>query len=145
MAKKDQIELVSADDLTSSRETTIEVIAAACHQQNKTYCELMGDNTQPLWLDAPDWQKDSAIAGVKHALVDPDPSASHESWLKQKVKDGWVYGETKDPEAKTHPCMVPYGDLPEVQKRKDSFFVSMVQQLGLTAGLIRINNGGDET
>jgi hypothetical protein len=141
MATKDQIEVTEI--LEVPRETVIETIAAACHQQNRTYCELMGDHTQPLWLDAPDWQKDSAIEGVKHALVDPNPAASHESWLDHKRADGWTYGEKKDPEAKTHPCMVPYGELPEAQKRKDSFFVEMVQQLGLTAGLIRINSNGE--
>ena len=26
----------------------------------------------------------------------------------------------KDPAAKTHPCMVPYADLPESQRRKDA-------------------------
>jgi hypothetical protein len=144
MATKDQIELVKGLDHVH-RETVIETIAAACHQQNRTYCDLMGDHSQVPWTEAESWQKDSAIEGVKNALVNPNPAASHESWLEHKRADGWTYGDVKDPEAKTHPCMVPYGDLPEAQKRKDSFFVEMVQQLGVTAGLIRINNGGDET
>jgi len=142
MATKDQVEFTTI--LEGRKKTAIEVIAAACHQQNRMYCELLGDYTQPLWLQAPDWQKDSAIQGVEHALINPDPSASHESWLEHKRQDGWTYGETKDPEAKTHPCMVPYGDLPEAQKRKDKFFVEMVQQLGLASGLIRINTNGEE-
>ena len=134
MYTKEQIEPVGIDSIDA--DDLIEVIAAACHQQNRTYCEMMGDHTQVPWLEAEDWQKDSAVSGVKHALLDPNPAASHESWLKQKVADGWVYGERKDPVAKTHHCMVPYGDLPEAQKRKDHFFVEIVQQLGLVSGLI---------
>lgn len=140
MFTKDQIELVDE----TLDELTVELIAVACHQQNRTYCQLLGDDSQPLWLDAPDWQTESAIAGVKHGLVDPNPARSHESWLEQKKADGWVYGEVKDPVAKTHHCMVPYGDLPDAQKRKDTYFIEMVQQLGLVSGLIRINNAGED-
>lgn len=122
-----------------TRETLIEALAAACHQQNRTYCLQLGDATQPLWLDAPSWQKDSAISGVKAALEDPSPGASHERWLEHKRSDGWVYGPVKDTVAKTHPCMVPYGDLPESQKQKDSLFIEMVTQLGRVLGLV-INN-----
>lgn len=118
------------------REVIIEMIAAACHQQNRTYCEMLNDTTQPLWLDAPDWQKDSAIAGVKSALDNPDPEASHKSWLAHKERDGWTHGHVKDPEKKTHPCMMPYGDLPPTQRAKDEYFITMVQQLGRVAGII---------
>ena len=38
------------------------------------------------------------------------------------VADGWVYGIVKDPESKTHPCLVPYQDLPAEQRIKDSLF-----------------------
>jgi hypothetical protein len=31
---------------------------------------------------------------------------------------GWKYGDTKDPDRKTHPCMVPFADLPFWEKRK---------------------------
>lgn len=146
MATKDQYELVPPAEFvgTCNRATVVETIAAACHMQNRAYCQQLGDNTQPLWLDAPAWQRDSAIVGVEAALVNPNPAASHESWLEHKRQDGWTYGLVKDPEAKTHPCMVPYGDLPEAQKRKDTLFISMVQQLALTSGIIRrVNTSGD--
>ena len=74
----------------------------------------MGDDSQLHWEDAPDWQKDSARAGVRAKLANPEttPEQMHHSWLAQKKADGWVYGKKKDPEAKTHPCMVPYDQLP---------------------------------
>jgi hypothetical protein len=134
MYTKEQIELADQElDML-----TVEIIAAACHQQNKTYCTVMDDGSQVPWLEAPEWQTSSAVNGVKAALTNPNPAASHESWLAQKEEEGWVHGETKDVEAKTHPCMMPYSDLPEAQKRKDHFFIEMAQQLGLVAGLIRV-------
>ena len=47
----------------------------------------------------------------------------------QKVADGWGYGETKDPEAKTHPCMVAFDQLPREQQAKDFIFRSIVHAM----------------
>jgi len=51
------------------------------------------------------------------------------AWLEDKKKDGWVYGEVKDAEAKTHPCIVPFEELPEFQKKKDALFCAIVDSL----------------
>lgn len=110
---------------------SIEAIARVCHEANRAYCETLGDMTQPPWEWAPQWQKDSAIEGVMFHQGNPDakPSDSHESWLRRKEMTGWVYGPVKDPEAKTHPCIVPYEDLPIEQQRKDALFIAVVHAL----------------
>jgi hypothetical protein len=104
-------------------------IARECHEANRAYCKLIGDDSQVPWEEAEQWQKDSAIKGVRYHLTTDNttPADSHESWMKQKVEEGWVYGEVKDPIAKTHYCMVPYAELPEEQKRKDYIFWAIVQ------------------
>ena len=103
--------------------------AEVCHAANAAYCRTLGDTSQLSWHRAPDWQRESAINGVKFILDNPrsTPEKSHENWLKEKVEDGWTYGEVKDPEAKTHPCIMPYKDLPEEQKLKDHIFSSIVK------------------
>ena len=108
-----------------------EQIAKVAHEANRAYCQSLGDYTQPEWQDAPEWQKDSAIQGVQFHIDNPDalPSASHINWLKQKQKDGWVYGEVKDPEKKTHPCMVAFEALPIEQQSKDYLFRGIVHSL----------------
>lgn len=107
-----------------------EPVAKVCHQANKAFCEYLGDTSQPDWDDAPEWQRESAIKGVQFHHDNPDAgdSASHQSWLEQKVADGWVYGETKDPEASppTHPCIVPFDQLPAEQQFKDKLFRTVV-------------------
>lgn len=110
-----------------------ERIAKVCHNVNKAFCEAMGDMTQPTWEDAPQWQKDSAICGVELHTNDPKagPDDSHKSWMKQKEDEGWSYGLIKDPEAKKHPCMVPYDRLPKKQQAKDYIFREVVHQLNL--------------
>jgi hypothetical protein len=108
-------------------------IAQVAHEVNAAYCRAIGDNSQPSWEDAPEWQRESAIAGVKFQLENPNspPSASHDSWLKQKEEDGWKYGEVKNPELKEHPCFVPYEELPLEQKVKDYLFKQVVSSLAI--------------
>jgi hypothetical protein len=104
-------------------------IASICHEANRALCEVQGDTSQVPWAEAPDWQRTSCINGVRVARENPEatPASQHENWLKDKEADGWVYGEVKDPEAKTHPCMVPYDELPPEQRIKDSIFLAVVR------------------
>jgi hypothetical protein len=83
------------------------------------------------WEDAPPWQQKSAINGVQFTISHPEasPAASHESWLAEKRADGWRYGPVKDPEAKTHPCFVPYDLLPLDQRAKDYIFQAVVRSV----------------
>lgn len=103
------------------------LVASLCHEANRAYCQSIGDTSLVPWDEAPDWQKKSAIKGAELALTqDVTAEQLHESWMAQKVQDGWVYGETKDVEKKTHPCMVPYAELPAEQRVKDAIFRSVV-------------------
>ena len=43
----------------------------------------------------------------------------HEVWAESRISQGWVYGEQRDDEKKTHPCLVPYEELPEEEKEYD--------------------------
>lgn len=113
----------------------IELIAECCHEVNRAYCEALGDGSQLPWRYAPDWQRASARDGVRFVLLGghgggdpiPGPEASHEYWMVRKLADGWRYGEVKDPEAKTHPCLVPYAELPPEQRAKDSIFLAVAR------------------
>ncbi len=115
--------------------TPTKIIKAAmvAHETNRAWCEANGDMSQPSWEDAPDWQRESAIAGMKFHLANPNAgdSASHNSWMNQKLVDGWVWGEVKDPEANppTHPCLVPFEELPLEQQIKDSLFRSVAHSI----------------
>lgn len=106
-------------------------IARVAHEINRAYCASLGDTSQPAWEDAPEWQKNSALVGVDMHLAKPDatPEQSHESWLAQKLAEGWKYGPVKDAEKKEHPCCVPYADLPAEQKAKDYLFRGVVHAL----------------
>lgn len=109
----------------------IESIAKACHEANKVWCEANGDNSQKHWDEGEVWQRDSAVKGVEFRLSNPDAGedSQHNAWMKDKTDAGWVYGEVKDAEAKTHPCIVPFHELPEFQQKKDKLFCAIVDAL----------------
>ncbi len=109
----------------------IEAIARVCHEANRAWCEANGDHSQRPWDEAEQWQRDSAITGVRFALDNPDApaSAQHDAWSRDKIADGWTYGLVKDAAAKTHPCLVPFEQLPEQQQAKDRLFKAVVASL----------------
>jgi len=113
---------------TTIADTDILSIAIACHEANREYCQSIGDTSQVPWAEAPDWQKQSALGGIAKAIDGATPEQLHVSWTDQKIADGWVYGEVKDAEAKTHPCITPYGNLPEEQRKKDDIFLATVRK-----------------
>lgn len=106
---------------------TIDACAQAAHEANRAYCAAIGDDSQLPWGQAPEWQRASARLGVAGALSGNTPEQSHESWLECKRLEGWAYGPVKDVEAKTHPCFVPYDQLPPAQRAKDAMFLAVVR------------------
>lgn len=44
---------------------------------------------------------------------------THEVWAAERIAQGWKYGEQRDDIKKTHPCLVPYEQLPEKEKEYD--------------------------
>ncbi len=109
---------------------TNEEIARVCHEVNRGLCVALGDFSQTSWDDAPAWQRESALEGIKNALAGAEPHESHDNWSKEKIAKGWVWGDRKDAEEKTHPCLVEFHELPATQQLKDHLFVTVVRVLG---------------
>ena len=109
----------------------IEKIAETCHEVNRSYCEVMNDFSQVAWADAPQNIKQSAVDGVVFKLMNPEATSKdmHDNWCLFKKQDGWVFGEEKDAEKKTHPCLVEYEQLPQFQRAKDAIFSTIVTQM----------------
>lgn len=57
----------------------------------------------------------------------PTPEAAHDSWWRAYEAMGWTYGPVRDVEKKTHPDMVPFGDLEQREQDKDAVFLALAQ------------------
>ena len=99
----------------------IKSLAKIIHEANRAFCQEIGDDSQQPWSEAPEYNHQSAMVGVKALCENPSltPEESHDVWAKAKQDDGWVYGPTKDKEKKTHPSLVPYDQLSDSEKYKD--------------------------
>lgn len=114
---------------------TVEEIARVAHAANRELQRIQADPgiaVSPPWDDDTEETRSSVCAGVAAKLADPRIAAadSHEAWCEFKRAQGWVYGPVKDAEARTHPCLLPYHELPADQQRKDLLFTAIVGALG---------------
>jgi len=58
----------------------------------------------------------------------------HEVWAEGRISQGWTYGEHRDDDKKTTPCLVPYDELPEEEKDYDRKTAMGTLKLILTLG-----------
>lgn len=117
-------------------DVTAEDIARVVHAANRELQITQGDPVpSPPWDEAPDYQAREATAGVQEVLRNPELTAeqSHEMWMMRMQLDGWIYGTVKDWEQKTHPTLLPFGELPAEQQLKDKLFIAIVRALTLPA------------
>jgi hypothetical protein len=59
---------------------------------------------------------------------------THEVWATQRLAQGWTLGPTRDDVAKKHPCLVPYDQLPELEKKYDRSTAAEALKAILTLG-----------
>ena len=52
-------------------------------------------------------------------LVEMIAKNVHEVWAQNRMNEGWVYGNERSDTQRTHPCLTPYDELPEIEKEYD--------------------------
>lgn len=62
---------------------------------------------------------DVKLTDELNILVEQMAENVHEIWAQSRMKQGWTYGPERNDELKHHPCLIPYGELPEVEKDYD--------------------------
>lgn len=113
-------------------ELYVGAIAQMCHEANRAWCAHWGSDIQPSWGDAPKWQRDSALDGVKHVVKRfkeghrVTPRELHENWMSFKLSSGWKYAAQKNAQKKEHNCLRPYDELNPKEKLKDKLFLAIV-------------------
>ena len=74
-------------------------------------------------------------------LVEQMSKNVHEVWAATRISQGWTYGEQRNDELKTHPCLVPYEELPEEEREYDRNTsvgtLKLIMKLGFKIGKAR--------
>lgn len=106
------------------------VAANIAHAVNDAYRQHIGEPPSTEDITDLDRLTDlmSALAKAHASIARGRPmngEESHQVWMDAKIADGWTYGPVKDVEKKTHPCLVPYEQLPKEQRFKDVLFMAV--------------------
>ena len=112
-------------------DASIMKIAQVMHEAVRAWQKANGQAAAPPWSRAPKWMKEASREAVLWRMDNPRASSSvqHEQWMAQKRAEGWKYGRIKNGTRKTHPLLVPYADLPEVERRKDAMVGALIDSL----------------
>jgi class 3 adenylate cyclase/tetratricopeptide (TPR) repeat protein len=69
----------------------------------------------PKPLDTTDVKLDSTLLSLLEDLA----LNTHEVWSQGRFSENWVYGPERNDELKTSPCLIPYDELPDIEKQYD--------------------------
>ena len=72
-------------------------------------------NYVPQPMDTTDIQLPEELS----VLIEQMAKNVHEVWAQSRMEQGWTYGEERSDALKQHPCLVPYEQLPEIEKVYD--------------------------
>ncbi len=106
-------------------------VARVTHEAVRAWQAANNQPAAPPWSRAPAWMKAATLEAVHwNTSGEPStPASRHRQWMNEKKKAGWNYGRTKDAKKKTHPLMVAYAKLPEVERRKDALVSAVIESL----------------
>jgi ryanodine receptor 2 len=64
-------------------------------------------------------ETDAPLTREFELLADFLAEKVHDLWAAQRLSEGWAVGDKRDDDAKLHPCLKPFGELPESEKEYD--------------------------
>ncbi|MDE7154122.1 MAG: Ryanodine receptor Ryr [Muribaculaceae bacterium] len=71
------------------------------------------------YIPSPENTSDINLPEELSSLIEAMAKNVHEVWAKNRIAEGWTYGEKRDDENKKHPCLIPYEMLPDIEKEYD--------------------------
>lgn len=71
------------------------------------------------YIPKPAQTDDIVLSEELNSLVEAMAKNVHEVWAESRISQGWTYGPERNDVLKHHPCLVPYEELPEVEKAYD--------------------------
>lgn len=70
---------------------------------------------EPKPIDLTDVELTEDLADLREAIAEN----AHDVWAVERLAQGWTHGPQRDDNLKQTPCMVPYSQLPESEKKFD--------------------------
>ena len=71
------------------------------------------------YIPSPVNTDDIKLDNELNELIEALAANVHDQWALGRINDGWQYGPERNDKEKLHPCLVPYDELPESEKKYD--------------------------
>lgn len=71
------------------------------------------------YTPAPLDTRDIELPKELNELIERMAHNVHDVWAQGRMAEGWTWGEERDDKLKTHPCLVPYEELPDAEREYD--------------------------
>ena len=72
-----------------------------------------------MYIPQPEQTDDMILSTELNDLVEAMAKNVHEVWAESRILQGWTYGPERNDVLKHHPCLIPYEELPEIEKAYD--------------------------
>ena len=107
----------------------IEQAAQILHNWNRAYCTTIGNPPDQPWEQISDHDRENRQKAIRFLLQHPQasPEDVHHEWARDRTEQGWTLGAVRNEDLKTHPNLVPYGELPAAQRTKGTFARTAVE------------------
>lgn len=86
---------------------------------SKNYLVTTSSNNMKTYTPKPIDLSDVELSEELNELREAIAENAHDVWALERQAQGWTYGPQRDDELKRTPCMVPYSQLPECEKKFD--------------------------
>lgn len=86
---------------------------------SKNYLVTISSNSMKTYTPKPIDLSDVKLTEDLNELREAIAENAHDTWAVERIAQGWTYGPNRDDNKKQTPCMVPYSQLPESEKKFD--------------------------
>ncbi len=83
------------------------------------FCHLILRFMKQAYSPSPIDTSDITLSDDLASLTEAMARNVHEVWAAGRIKEGWTFGTIRNDQNKTHPCLIPYEQLPESEREYD--------------------------
>ena len=114
---------------TESDGITVDAVARIVHNAQRDLGYWLEDPYPPEPYDAlPEEQRRPVQSLVRLIIGGYPPEYVQEMWIESMKEKGWDWGEEKDPNRKTHPCITGFEELPLWERKKVLLAYDIVEE-----------------
>jgi RyR domain len=113
------------------RKMTRQHLAKVAYEAMRAYNQTLGVYSEKPWDQLAEPEQNAHVQRVAYRLDNPGApdAALHDQWVMQMFWAGWRWGEVRNQQDRTHPELMPFTTLPEVDQYREKLFAAIVRAM----------------